>query len=209
LWKNSDAKATYGTPAPARIGDVDVVITPGGDAVRLADGKLLASDLGRCTYASPVVQGRIVYFIDKSISAVELPEKAGDQIEGKELWYEDLSGEFYASPIVHDGRVYVVNRSADFCVIDAKTGKTRLEKTLELPPAGASASPNIYPSLCLAGKHLFVGNDAGETVLLELGDEGIATGSNSLPAGSGSTPVFAGQRMFVRGGKVLYCLGER
>jgi len=209
VWKNDSAKATYGTPALARIGDVEVAITPSGDVVRLADGTLLASDLGRCTYTSPVVQGRIVYFIDRSSSAVELPEKSGDQIVGKELWFEDLSGEFYSSPVVHDGRIYTVNRSAEFFVLDAATGKTRLKKTLALPPEGGTQVPNVYPSISLAGKHLFVGNDAGETVLLEPGDEGKQVGGlNSLPAGSGSTPVFAGRRMFIRGGKLLFCVSE-
>jgi outer membrane protein assembly factor BamB len=209
LWKNDQAKATYGTPAPARIGDVDVVITPAGDAVRVTDGKRLASDLGHSTYASPVVQGRIVYFVDRSISAVELPEQAAEQFEGRELWFEDLSGEFFASPIVHGGRLYAVNRSAELYVIDAATGRTRLKKTLDLPPAGRRTSPNVYPSLCLAGERLFVGNDAGDIAVLEPGDAGTAVGLNALPAGSGGTPVFAGRRMFVRGGKVLYCVAER
>lgn len=209
LWKNEAARATYGTPAPARVGGVDVVITPAGDAVRVADGKLLATDLGRCTYASPVVRGRVVYFIDGSVSAVLLPEKAGEQFEGKELWFEDLSGEFYASPIVDGGRIYAVNRSAVLYVIDAATGRTRLKKALDLPPGGRGTSPNVYPSLCLAGNHLFVGNDAGETALLEPGDAGTAVGLNALPAGSAGTPVFAGRRMYVRGGKFLYCVGER
>jgi len=207
LWTNEKAEATYGTPAPARIGDVDVVVTPSGDVVRVSDGALLASDLGRCAYSSPLVQGRIVYFVDKSISAVLLPEKAADQIEGKERWYEDLRGEFYASPIIHDVRIYAVNRSAELFVIDAKTGKTRSQKILDLPPAGRTATPNVYPSLCLAGKYLFVGNDAGETVVLDLGDEGKSVDFNSLPAGSGSSPVFAGQRIYLRGGKLLYCVG--
>lgn len=209
LWANEKVEASYGTPAVARVGDVEVVVTPGGDVVRVADGKRLASDLGRCTYASPVVQGGVVYFLDKSISAVKLPEKAGEEVEGKELWYEDLNGEFYASPVVDEGRIYAVNRSAEFFVIDANTGKTRLQKTLELPPAGRSATPNVYPSVCLAGQRLFVGNDGGEGVFVELGDEGTTGEVNALPAGSGATPVFGGGRMYVRGGKVLYCVAER
>jgi outer membrane protein assembly factor BamB len=209
LWKNEDATATYGTPAPARIGDVDVVITPDGHAVRLADGRILASDLGHCTYTSPVVQGRVVYFIDTSISAVQLPENAGDQVEGKELWFEDLSGEFFASPIVHGGRIYAVDRAANCYVIDANTGKPILKKTLELPPAGRSESPNIYPSLCLARKHLFVGNDAGESLLIEPGDKCTVVGANSLPGGSGGTPTFSDKRIFIRGGKLLYCVGRQ
>jgi len=176
---------------------------------RVADGKTLASDLGNCTYTSPVVQGRVVYFADTSISAVRLPEEAGDQAECKELWCEDLTGDFFASPVVRGDRIYAVDRAANYHVIDANTGKSILRKTLELAPAGRRDGPNVYPSPCLAGRHLFVGNDAGETVLLEPGDQGAAVGSGSLPGGSGATPAFSGKRMSVRGGKLLYCVGEQ
>jgi len=204
LWKNEHAKATYGTPAPARVGVVDVVITPKGQVVRVADGKILAADLGNCMYPSPVVQGSVVYFIDGAMTAVRLPEKAADQIECKELWSGEITGEFFASPLVHGGRIYAVDKAANYYVIDANTGKTLLNKTLEFPRTDA---PHVYPSLCLAGKQLFASNDAGDTLRLEPGDQGAVTGSNSLPRGSGATPTFSGQRMFVRGGKILYCIG--
>jgi outer membrane protein assembly factor BamB len=161
LWQNQGAKASYGTPAPGRIGGVDVVVTPKGQVVRVADGKTLATDLGLCGYTSPIVLGGVVYFIDRDMSAVRLPEKAGERMEGQELWFRGLEGEFYASPLVHDGRVYAVDRAANYYVIDAASGKTLLKETLELPPAGRADGPNIYPSICLAGKHIFVGNDAG------------------------------------------------
>jgi hypothetical protein len=209
LWKNDSAKATYGTPAPARIGDVDVVITPKGHVVRVADGKILAAGLGNCVYTSPVVQGNVVYFIDNGMTAVRLPEKAADKIECKELWYEDLAGTFYASPVLQDGRIYTVDRAANYFVIDAAGGKTILAKTLALPPAGRADGPNVYPSLCLAGKRLFLSNDAGDTVLLEPDDRGAVAGTNSLPSGSGGTPTFSGTRMYVRGGTTLYCIARR
>ena len=208
LWQNDTAKATYGTPAPARIGDVDVVATPKGQIVRVADGQILASDLGNCSYPSPVVLDGVVYFIDQRILAAELPQKAGDAIEAKELWFERLEGEFYASPVVHDGRVYAVDKAANYYVIDARTGKTLFTKTLDLAPAGRADGPNVYPSICLAGKLLFVGNDAGEAVFLELGDNLTVVAKNSLPDGSGGTPTFSGKRMFIRGGKLLYCIGR-
>ncbi len=208
LWKNDGAKATYGTPAAARIGNVDVLITPKGHVVRVADGKILAADLGNCTYTSPVVQGNTVYFIDSAMTAVRLPAEAADKIECKELWYEELPGTFYASPVIHQGRIYTADRAANYFVIDAASGKTLLTKTLELPPAGRNDGPNIYPSLCFAGKHLFLANDAGETAVLEPDDHGTVVGTNTLPGGSGGTPVFSGRRMFVRGGKRLYCVGE-
>ena len=210
LWTNEAAKANYGTPVATRIGDVDVVITPKGHALRLSDGKILTEDLGHCMYTSPVVQDGVVYFIDSSSSAVRLPERAGEMFVGKELWYQDLTGEFFASPIVYDGRLYAVDRSANCFVLDAATGKTISKKALELPPAGASESPNIYPSLCLAGKHVFVGNDAGESLFIEPGAIGqaITGGPNALPEGSAATPVFIGQRMFIRGGDFVYCVGR-
>jgi outer membrane protein assembly factor BamB len=176
--------------------------------VRIADGKTLADHLGSCGYVSPVVRDGVVYFIDRTMSAVQLPQQADDKIEGKELWCEDLEGDFFASPVVDDGRVYAVDRVANYYVIDARTGRTVLKKTLDLPPAGRSDGPNVYPSPCLAGKHLFVGNDSGDTVLIEPGDQATVVGTNSLGAGSGGTPTFSGKRIFVRGGKLLYSIGE-
>jgi outer membrane protein assembly factor BamB len=214
LWQADKAKAAYGTPAATRIGGVDVVITPKGDVVRVSDGKILADGLGTCGYPSPVVEGGVAYFIDRKIAAVRLPEKAGEQIECKELWYEELGPngppyrEFYASPLVVGGRIHTVDRDANYYVIDAATGKTVLEKTLDVPPAGRKDGPNMYYSPCLAGKLLFIGNDSGETLVLEPGDRGTAVRSNSLPSGSGGTPTFRGKQMFIRGGNLLYCIGQ-
>jgi len=214
LWQNDRARAAYGTPARGRIGGVDVVITPKGDIVRVADGKILAADLGLCGYTSPIVLDGVVYFVDREMSAVQLPGKAGEQVEGgqvesNELWYEEFDGEFYASPLVHDGRIYAVDRAANYYVIDAVTGKTLLNETLrELAPTSRADGPNIYPSICLAGKYIFVGNDGGVSMLLEPGNKVAIAATNRLPGGSGGTPAFIGRRMFIRGGKLLYCIGK-
>jgi outer membrane protein assembly factor BamB len=208
LWKNDKAKATYGTPAAARIGDTDVAVTPKGDLVRVADGKLLASGLGSSFYPSPVIQGRIVYFIDHAITAVELPAAVGDSIEPKELWSEDLAGEFYASPLIRTGRIYTVDRLANYYVIDAASGKTLLTKALSLPSAGRGAGPSMYASICRAGDRLWVGNNAGESLLLEPGEQAAVIATNALPEGADGTPAFSGPRMFVRGGKWLYCIAS-
>jgi outer membrane protein assembly factor BamB len=209
LWKNETAKASYGTPAPARIGDVDVIITPKGHVVRVADGKTLAADLGNCMYTSPIVQGRTVYFIDGAMVAVRLPERAADQIECQELWSAELPGDFYASPVVHGAQIYTADKAGKYYVIDACTGKTILSQQLELAPAARSDGAHIYPSLCLAGKHLFISNDAGDTILLDPGEHGTIVGAGCLPGGSGGTPTFSSKRMVVRGGEVLYCVGEQ
>ena len=86
-----------------------------------------------------------MYFVDNAMTAVQLPEKAADKIECKELWYEELTGTFYVSPVIQDGRIYTVDRSANYFVIDAKTGKTIFTKTLELAPAGRTDGRQHLP----------------------------------------------------------------
>jgi outer membrane protein assembly factor BamB len=206
LWTNDQARASYGTPAVARLGGVDVAITPKGQVVRVADGKSLAADVGNCLYTSPVVQNGVAYFMDGAMAAVQLPGKAADPIECRELWSGDQPGEFFASPVVHGGRVYTVDKAATYLVFDASTGQLILSKKLALAPAAGAGGASVYPSLCLAGEHLFVGNDAGQMIVLQPGDQGVAVGGGALPGGSGGTPVFSGRRLFLRGGKFLYCL---
>ena len=205
LWKNDEAEASYGTPALTRIGDVDVAVTPRGCVVRIADGKTLASDLGNCMYTSPFVRDRVAYFVDSTVSAVLLPDKPAETIECKELWSAEGPGEIYASPVVHGGRIYAVDKAAGFRVIEASTGKVILNKQLVFtPPAPDNAS--MYSSLCMAGNLIFAGNNAGQTLVLQAGDQGAAVGSGSLPGGSGATPAFIGKRMFARAGKIVYCV---
>jgi outer membrane protein assembly factor BamB len=215
LWQNDQARATYGTPAVAKIGKVDVVVTPKGQVVRVSDGTILATDLGNCMYTSPVVKDRVVYFVDGAMTAVQLPQTvtdpkaanqtADDEIECKELWAGDLEGEFFASPLIHDGRLYTIDKAGKYYVIDANSGKTILSKELDLVAASRDEA-SVYPSPCLAAKHLIVSDDTGKTIVLEAGDQGTVVSANTLPGGSGGTPTFSSRRMFVRGGKHLYCL---
>lgn len=206
VWENHQARASYGTPAAVRIGDVDFVVTPKGHVVRVADGKTLASDLGTCTYTSPVVQGRNVYFLDGMLSAVQLPETVEEPFECRELWAGDLEGEFFASPLIKDGRIHLVDKAAKHYVIDGRSGKTILSRVLELAAAQPDSKASVFSSPCLAGKRLFISDDSGQTIVQETADEDAAISKNALPAGSGGTPTFSGKRMFTRGGEFLYCL---
>jgi outer membrane protein assembly factor BamB len=206
LWENDKARATYGTPAAVRIGDVDLVVTPKGDVVRVTDGKRLASDLGTCTYTSPVVEGRNVYFLDGMMTAVQLPETIEEQFECKELWAGDLEGEFFASPLVKNGRIHLVDKAAKYYVLDGASGKTILSRALDLAAAQPESEISVYSSPCLAGDRLFISDDSGQTIVLKIAEEEAATTKNALPAGSGGSPAFSGKRMFTRGGEFLYCL---
>jgi outer membrane protein assembly factor BamB len=206
-WTAEKAREGYGSAILTRVADVPVIVTAGGDVVRVRDGKILASGLGRCEHATPVCQGRVIYFIDAQARAVELPEQAADTIEVKELWKQDLDGEFFASPVVHDGLIFAVNVKGDYSVLESATGKIVLEKELSLPaPQKSTRVAKFYPSLALAGPLLFVGNDGGGSLWLRPGRPYAEAGRNLLPEGAAGTPAFSTGRMFLRGGANLYCV---
>ena len=212
LWEAKEAVSTYyGTPVAATIGDVTVVITPAGDCVRVADGTILAKAIAGTQYNSPVIRDDVIYFADVTSTALKLPEKPGETLECKPLWEVDLEGEFFSSPVWHDDILYVVCNEGVLYALDAATGKTVWKKTLEIPSAGgmaAMAPANLYPSLALAGGKLFLSNDTGTMLVLEPGRVYKEVSKNLLDEGSGAGPVFAGTRLYLRGGEELYCIGS-
>lgn len=211
LWKVTEAVEGHGTPLVERLGGQDVAITPGGCVVRVEDGKLLARGLGGLNYASPVVLGKTAFFMDSVAKAAELLEKA-EPFQPRQAWSQAPDGHFYASPVAHEGLVHTVADGATYYVLDARTGEIVLEHPLPIPPAeeggGGGGNAMVLSSLCLAGGLLFVGNDRGDTLVLQPGKTFKQVGRNRLGSGTGSTPTFAGKSMFLRSGRKLYCIAK-
>lgn len=210
-WQTPQAKPTYGTPAVTRIAGAAVIITPHGDCVRAADGKLLARGWATATYASPVVHEGVVYFVSPPAVAVRLPDKVAEDITGERLWEnDDLEGEFFASPLVHDGLIYSVANEGVLYVLEAATGKLVYQRELDIRAASGKSGgepANLYPSPTLAGTRLLLENDAGEALLLVPGREYREQARNFLDRGCGASPVPDGRLLFLRGGDRLYCIG--
>jgi outer membrane protein assembly factor BamB len=220
LWEAPDAKATYGTPAPARIGGVDVVFTPHGECVRLSDGRVLAKKLCKLEYTSPVVHEGTVYFVGQETFAARLPAATpghgrgypAEQIKLARLWEsDDVEGELYASPVYHEGILYCVSNEGNLYALDAKTGALVYRQELDIPSAsGKSGGPpaNLYASLTLAGRYLLLCNDTGDSLVISPGRQYRKLSRNVLDKGSGASPVADGQLLLVRGGLKLYGLGS-
>lgn len=202
VWRTK-LSPSHGTPLTAKIESTEIAITPGGAFVRIADGKILASNLGSCGPNSPVLANGNVYWIAGSARAVKLPTKLTEPLTVEPLWKSQCQGGdyFFSSPIVHEGLIYVVCGNKMFSVLDEKTGKLVYEKRLDLGRA------RVYPSLALAGDRLFVSGDDGVTLMLEPGREYKEVGRATLEEFR-SSPVFVGKRLYIRGYKFLYCIGE-
>jgi outer membrane protein assembly factor BamB len=212
-WETTEAKPTYGTPAAARIADVDLVVTPNGDCVRVADGRILARGLGKMQYPSPVVHEGIVYFVGEPTVAVKLEARGDEEIRPKRLWQaDDMEGPFYASPLCHDALLYCVSNQGVLYALDAKTGKSEYRQQLEIPSAGGMPgmeAANIYASLTMAGRHLLLTNDIGDTLVLAPGSVYREHAHNYLDEGSGATAVADGGLLLLRGSEQLYCIGSK
>jgi outer membrane protein assembly factor BamB len=178
--------------------------------VRQKDGLILGT-IPEMQYGSAVVNGPVVYCIGVTTTALEFAPPTSDTIQTRILWTSDLEGTFYASPVFDNGLLYAASNEGNFYVLDAKDGKIIATKELEINNASGRFNPpaNIYPSLSIAGKFLFVGNDAAEMLVLEPGRDYKELHKNKLSEGSGGTPVFAGAYIYFRDGSDLICVGEK
>ena len=195
------AGSVFGTPLYTRPGGVDIVLTAGGDALRVSDGKVLASGLGLdYGYCSPIIHDNVVYFIDNGRKAVRLTEPAGDKLTPEVVWKAEPDKDIhYCSPVCHDGLLYTVNYQAVLSVIDASDGA--LVYTRKLGVKG-----DAYASAALAGGNIHVSVGA-TTFVIQPGREYKQLAENKLEDFRGS-PVFLGKRMYIRGLNNLYCIGE-
>ena len=202
VWK-SESKNQWGTGIVTKIGDVDVIITASGDFLRASDGKVLAKDTSFMEYARPIIHDGIIYFIQHEGKAFRLPTEAGETVTPELLWQtKPKKDRYYASSVYHDGLIYAITRRGIFfSVIDAENGEVVYEKKLKLGKGEA------YPSIALAGEHLFVSCDNGTTVVMEPGREPKEIFRNSLETFR-SSPVFVGKRVYIRGMEHLYCIGK-
>jgi len=190
----------WGTAAITKIEESTVLITPGGDIIRVADGHRLAKEIINLNLASPIVEDGIVYFIQYDGSAFRLAASE-DGVEPELLWKTTpKDSRYFSSPVILDGLIYAINDVKDFSVIDASTGIIIYEKTLDL------SEGTVYPSITLAGEFLFISSDNGATLVLKPGRQYQEVARNTLEPYR-STPTFGDCQMIVRGLENLYCIG--
>ena len=205
LWVNTEAKASYGTPVSLRVGDVDLIVTPNGDVVRAADGKSVASEIGRGVHSSPIPCGDgAVCFGNNEVVTLRLNAAMKEQ----ELWNGTVTGEVFGSPLLHENTLFVTTGTGELFAFNA-SGKGEQEPLIngrKIFEHENTSGPTAYASLTLAGKYLFFNSNRGETVVLEATREAKLVRRNKLPSGSGSSPIFSGGDMFLRDGDKLFCI---
>jgi hypothetical protein len=134
----------------------------------------------------------------------------------------DWAGGLIASPIVRDGFAYMVTEGGLLVVIDLQAQKEAYHKQLDSRSRFAYVNmPGLVGSPSFAGKYLYIMDDYCTTFVVETGPKFKQVSRNILhsiepnwadPCGQQmtmSTPIFDENRMYVRIGGSLWCIGEK
>jgi len=201
VWRK-ELPARHATPIAVRVGTTDAIASPSGQVVRARDGEILATDSAlEVSEGSQIVHQGVLYAQAGKTSAFRLPTGGGDFAELELLWQTNASrGRRTPSPVIHKGLLYGVTTDGILEVMDVESGKMQYRRRLDI-------SDKIYSSITAAADYIYLTSTKGATLVLKAGPEYQVVGMNRLES-TGSNPVFVGKRMYVRGHKHLYCIGE-
>lgn len=199
VWRTK-LSASHASPIVFRHGNEDLLVSPAGAIVRVKDGKILANDPAlRTSESSSIAHDGTVISQEGKTTAFKLPADLEKGVEV--LWQASASrGRRTPSPVLHDGLIYGATTEGIFEVTDAETGDLVYRKRLEF-------DGNLYSSVTAAGPYIYLGCTKGTTLVIKAGREYEEVAHNKLED-YGSNPIFAGKRMYLRGQKNLYCVGE-
>lgn len=161
---------------------------------------------GNCT-PCPQVDGDYVICMSgyKGYAALSIPlTETGDLTDSKKIrWSMDRGTPYVPSAVLYDGLLYFnqSNRAILRCV-DVKTGEVvfGLQRV--------SGISNIYASPVAADGRIYIVGRAGSTVVLKHGRSYEPLATNTLDERFDASPALAGNQLFLRGERHLYCIEE-
>jgi outer membrane protein assembly factor BamB len=182
------------------------VITMANDAINAYDPasgrelwtvKCRGSDVG----PSPICAGGLVL---ASITGDRLyairPDGAGDVTATHVVWTSEDGVADVPSPVSNGELVFFVHSGGLITCLETKTGKKVWDHNLD---------GEFYGSPGLAGDKLYLVARNGTVFILKAGRQFEEIGKAALGEPSDGSPVFAGDRILIRGIKALYCIGNK
>lgn len=247
LWKTApNGGKPYASPVAGKIGNTKVAVLASGAIINPADGATVVAPGevkhdGEC--ASAVVNGDLYHIISRTgYTAMRLPGGMPNgspanivfRIGPIELRPPEGTNPYYpypvASPVAGGGIVYFTHNGASdyykekntvLFAVDEKTGKLLYRKELtDLKPRTSydTFGGGQTASLTVAGKYLYVMDNVGITIVVEVGKAYKQVAVNSIKNKISrwgmeneltiSTPIFEGSKMYYRAYDNLYCIGE-
>lgn len=213
IWKvKRPVQASWATPVIVKTADRTELITSGNEFLISYDpatGKEYwrATGLKSHAIATPVVnQGLVVLssgYPQKAVVAVR-PGGSG-VIDGTDriAWRYNKGTAYVPSPISYGDYIYLMSDAGILTCLNAKTGEVVYEGG-RVPVATKfyGASPVAFD-----GKILLTSDD-GETFVIKAGPQHAVLGTNSVGEPVRTSIAIADGKLFIRGEKHLYCIGN-
>jgi len=211
LWKQRrDEGSGWTTPFVLEHAGRQQVIVNGSAAVRsydLRSGELLwqCSGLGSNPVPMVVADDVAVYAMSGHRNPTGLAIKLGGagDLSGTEhvLWKITDITPYVPSPLLYGGLLYFPKRTSQMVsCLDAATGKPHYaEERLE-------AIAGMYASPIAAKNRIYLAGQNGATVVIQHGTSLKILATNRLDDGFDASPAVAGDELFLRGRRNLYCL---
>ena len=213
LWKaNREERSSWATPVVVEYAGHTQVITAASGLVRsydLDDGSVIwqCSGLTGNVTPCPVVDENAVYCMSgyQGYSIMALPLSAVGDISGSDqiLWTGNRGTPYVPSPVLYDGLLFF-NQSNQgiWTCLDAVSGETLMGRT-RLP--GIS---NIFSSPVAAAGHIYITDRDGTTLVVKRSKTLEVVGSNKLDDTIDSSAAIAGNELYLRGRKYVYCIAD-
>ena len=191
---------------------------------------------GDTGWGAPTVLGEVMYLSWLGISNLIVADFSG--VSG-EAWNPKVrvielatdhrrpNGEWLdrwtaGSPVIWNGTFYGIDQYGVFYAADLASGKTLYKQDVGLDEMHTYNHIGVGASATLAGKYLYVIDNQGTVVVLEPGPAYQQVAVNRIQTQlardwpippqetlANGAPVFEGKRMYLRGEKHLYCIGEK
>ena len=213
IWQTErDEPTNWGTPIVVENGDQKQIVITGQNKVRAYDlesGDELWSCGGQterpCATAVSIDDLVIVGSGHRGsyMGAFKL-DGEGD-IEGSEkvAWSINRDTPDIASPLLSNGRLYFhKGKTGILTCLDAKTGDSLFAAT-RVPEISST-----YASPVAAGGNIYLTGRSGTMVVIKDSDKFEIVSTNSVGETVDATPAPAGDNLFIRGEKHLFCIGK-
>jgi len=214
IWrKPRDERTSWSTPIVVPVDGRHQVIVSATGASRgydLETGEVIWSCsgmTGNCI-PTPIHVDGVVYlmsgFMSSALQAVKLSGAKGDITDSDHvLWQRKRGCSYTPSGLVYDGYVYCLSSNyGRLSCLDAKTGKFHYSRKR------LRGLRTVYSSPVGAAGHVYFSGRKGRTKVVKLGKEFEVVGDNKLDDTIDASPAIVGDRIYMRGRKNLYCIGE-
>ena len=138
-----------------------------------------------------------------SVMRIPITEEGDLTGADKVVWKHQRGTPYVPSPVLFDGMLfYNQSNQGIWTVLDATSGKIVMDRT-RLP--GIS---NMYSSPVAANGRIYVTGRNGLTLVLKPGTNLSIESSNRLDERFDASPSIAGDELYLRGEKFLYCIAK-